>query len=242
MKKFKKMSKKKDTPYYIGLGIVIIIFGYFAVTNVIHYVKKDKVVDSNRSEHRMPVADKFLKKFNKVPDFKFVNQLGDTITNDSLLGKVYVIDFFFTTCPTICTPMSMNMSKISESLKSQKDFRTVSITIDPKHDTPPVLKEYAQKYDANNNWYFLTGDKETTYKLSREGFNSYVSESDNEDIRFEHSGNFALVDSEGYIRSRKIRIDKDNENWIYQYNGVQENEIPAQIQEIIEDAETLLNK
>ena len=65
MKKFKKMSKKKDTPYYIGLGIVIIIFGYFAVTNVIHYVKKDKVVDSNRSEHRMPVADKFLKKFNK---------------------------------------------------------------------------------------------------------------------------------------------------------------------------------
>ncbi|MEP6036827.1 MAG: SCO family protein, partial [Nonlabens ulvanivorans] len=70
----------------------------------------------------------------------------------------------------------------------------------------------------------------------------YVGESDDEAIRFEHSGNFALVDRDGYIRSRKVRIDKDNENWIYHYSGVQENDIPAQLNEIIEDAETLLNK
>jgi protein SCO1/2 len=236
------MSNKKDTPYYIGLGIVIIIFGYFAVTNVIDYVQKNKVVDSNRSEDRIPVADKFLKKFNKVPDFEFINQNGDTITNKDLLGKVYVIDFFFTTCPTICTPMSMNMSKVSQALEEQKDFRAISITIDPDNDQPDVLKEYAQKYDANDNWYFLTGNKEATYKLSREGFNAYVAESENQDIRFEHSGNFALVDRDGYIRSRKVKIDDQNENWIYHYNGVQENDIPAQIEEIIQDAETLLNK
>lgn len=236
------MSNKKDTPYYIGLGIVIIIFGYFAVTNVVDYVQKNKVVDSNRSEDRIPVADKFLKKFNKVPDFEFINQDGDTITNKDLLGKVYVIDFFFTTCPTICTPMSMNMSKISQALKDQKDFRTISITIDPDNDSPEVLKAYAQKYNASDNWHFLTGDKDATYKLSREGFNAYVAESENQDIRFEHSGNFALVDRDGYIRSRKVRIDDQNENWIYHYNGVQENDIPAQIKEIIEDAETLLNK
>jgi protein SCO1/2 len=236
------MSNKKDTPYYIGLGIVIIIFGYFAVTNVIDYVQKNKVVDSNRSEDRIPVADKFLKKFNKVPDFEFINQNGDTITNKDLLGKVYVIDFFFTTCPTICTPMSMNMSKVSQALEEQKDFRAISITIDPDNDQPDVLKDYAQKYDANDNWYFLTGNKEATYKLSREGFNAYVAESENQDIRFEHSGNFALVDRDGYIRSRKVKIDDQNENWIYHYNGVQENDIPAQIEEIIQDAETLLNK
>lgn len=235
-------NKKSDTPYYIGLGIIIIIFGYFAITNVIHYVNKDKIVGSNRSEDRLPVGDKFLKKFNKVPDFKFVNQNGDTITNDSLLGKVYVIDFFFTTCPTICTPMSINMSKISEALSDHEDFRTVSITIDPDHDQPAVLKEYAAKYDANDHWQFLVGDKEATYKLSREGFNAYVGESEDKAIRFEHSGNFALVDRDGYIRSRKVRIDKDNENWIYHYSGVQENDIPAQLNEIIEDAETLLNK
>lgn len=236
------MSSKKDTPYYVGLGIVIIIFGYFAVTNVVDYVQKNKVVDSNRSEDRIPVADKFLKKFNKVPDFEFINQDGDTITNKDLLGKVYVIDFFFTTCPTICTPMSMNMSKVSQALEDQKDFRAISITIDPDNDNPEVLKAYAQKYEANDNWHFLTGDKEATYKLSREGFNAYVAQSENQDIRFEHSGNFALVDRDGYIRSRKVRIDDQNENWIYHYNGVQENDIPAQIKEIIEDAETLLNK
>ena len=236
------MSKKKDTPYYIGLAIIIVIFGVFAVTNVIHYINKDKVVDSNRTENRIPVADKFLKKFNKVPDFEFVNQNGDTITNQDLLGKVYVIDFFFTTCPTICTPMSMNMSKINQALENQEDFRTVSITIDPDNDTPEVLKEYSKKYNANDKWLFLTGNKDAIYKLSREGFNAYVAESENESIRFEHSGNFALVDRNGYIRSRKVRIDEENENWIYHYNGVQENDIPAQIQEIIQDAETLLNK
>lgn len=236
------MSKKKDTPYYIGLGIIIIIFGYFAVTNVVDYISKNKVVNSNRSQDRLPVADKFLKKFNKVPDFEFINQDGDTITNKDLLGKVYVIDFFFTTCPTICTPMSMNMSKINKALANQKDFRTISITIDPQNDQPEVLKAYAQKYDANENWHFLVGDKETTYKLSREGFNAYVSESENPSIRFEHSGNFALVDQEGYIRSRKVKIDDQNENWIYHYNGVEEEDIPAQIEEIIQDAQTLLNK
>jgi len=236
------MSKSKDTPYYIGLGVIIIIFGYFAVSNVIHYINKDKVVDSNRSEDRAPVGDKFLKRFNKVPDFKFVNHEGDTITNDSLLGKVYIVDFFFTTCPTICTPMSMNMSKISKALENHNDFRTVSITIDPDYDQPEVLKKYAAKYEANSHWYFLVGDKEATYKLSRDGFNAYVGESDNESIRFEHSGNFALVDREGYIRSRKVRIDKENENWIYHYNGIQDNDLPAQIKEIIEDAQTLLNK
>jgi protein SCO1/2 len=125
------MSKKKNTPYYIGLGIIILIFGYFAVTNIIHYINKDKVVDSNRTEDRAPVADKFLKKFNKVPDFEFVNQNGDTISNKDLLGNVYVVDFFFTSCPTICTPMSHNLSTIVDELKDYKDFKAVSISIDP---------------------------------------------------------------------------------------------------------------
>jgi protein SCO1/2 len=233
------MSKKSDTPYYIGLGIIILIFGYFAVTNVIDYIEKDKVVDSNRSEDRAPVADKFLKKFNKVPDFEFVNQNGDTITNEDLLGKVYIVDFFFTTCPTICTPMSRNLSIVQENLAKYDDFMAVSISIDPDNDQPQVLKEYASRYNAQaSDWQFLTGDKVATYELARKGFNAYVGESDDPAIRFEHSGNFALVDRDGYIRSRK----DDYGNWIYVYRGIEENEIPAQIQEITEDAETLLNK
>jgi protein SCO1/2 len=233
------MSKNKDTPYYIGLGVIILIFGYFAVTNVIHYINKDKVVDSNRSMDRDPVADKFLKKFNKVPSFSFINQYNDTVTDQDLLGKVYVVDFFFTTCPTICTPMSMNMSKIVNELSSKEDFTAVSISIDPEYDTPQVLKEYAAKHNAEgNNWQFLTGDKSETYNLARQGFNSYVGESDNPAVRFEHSGNFALVDSEGYIRSRKDEYG----NWIYVYRGVEENDLEPQLKELIEDAQTLLNK
>lgn len=232
------MSKSKDTPYYIGLGIIILIFGYFAVSNVIHYVNKDKVVDSNRSMDRDPVADKFLKKFNKVPDFTFVDQNNDTITSQDLLGKVYIVDFFFTTCPTICTPMSMNLSTAVEQLASKKDFKAISISIDPEHDTPEVLQEYAQRYPVEgDSWHFLTGDKEATYKLAREGFNAYVGESDNPAVRFEHSGNFALVDREGYIRSRKDEYG----NWIYVYRGVEENDMEAQIKEIVQDAQTLLN-
>jgi protein SCO1/2 len=232
------MSKSKDTPYYIGLGIIILIFGYFAVTNVIHYINKDKVVDSSRSKDRDPVADKFLKKFNKVPDFTFIDQNNDTITNKDLLGKVYIVDFFFTTCPTICTPMSMNLSKAVEQLSAKEDFKAISISIDPEHDTPAVLKEYSQRYNTSSaNWHFLVGDKQATYELARTGFNAYVGESDNPDVRFEHSGNFALVDREGYIRSRKDPYD----NWIYVYRGVEENDMEAQVKEIVEDAKTLLN-
>ncbi|WP_124979003.1 SCO family protein [Nonlabens xiamenensis] len=237
------MAHKKDTPYYIGLGIIIIIFGYFAVTNIVHYINKDKVVDSNRTEDRDPVANKFLKKFNKVPPFTMINQHGDTISDQDLLGKVYIVDFFFTTCPTICTPMSRNLSKVADELKSHPDFQAVSISIDPDYDRPEVLREYAAKYDADASyWYFLTGDQEEIYELARTGFNAYVAPSKNPDVRFEHSGNFALVDREGYIRSRKVKIDDQNENWIYHYNGIQDNELPAQIEEIIQDAETLLNK
>ena len=234
------MAKSKDTPYYIGLGIIILIFGYFAVTNVIHYIEKDKVVDSNRSQDRAPVADKFLRKFNKVPDFSFVNQNNDTITNEDLLGKVYVIDFFFTTCPTICTPMSINMAKIVEALKDKKDFQAVSISIDPKNDTPAVLKEYASRYVKNDSsWHFLTGDKAEIYKLSLEGFSAYIGESQDSIERFEHSGNFALVDREGYIRSRK----DDYGNWMMVYRAVQESEddLEPLIPELIDDAKTLLN-
>lgn len=233
------MSKKSDTPYYIGLGVIILIFGYFAVTNIVDYIQKDRVVDSNRSEDRAPVADKFLKKFNKVPDFEFINQDGDTVSNIDLLGKVYIVDFFFTTCPTICTPMSRNMSLIGDKLNKYDDYVAVSITIDPTNDSPAVLKEYAAKYDAQpGKWEFLTGDKNKIYNLSREGFKGYVGESDDPDIRFEHSGNFALVDRDGYIRSRK----DENGNWIFAYSGIQDEYTAAMVDEISQDAETLLNK
>lgn len=233
------MSKSKNTPYYIGLAIIIAIFGYFAVTNVIHYVNKDKIVDSNRSQDRDPVADKFLKKFNSVPAFTFIDQNGDTISNKSLEGKVYIVDFFFTSCPTICSPMGYNLKTVKEALKKYPDFKIISISIDPEYDTQEVLKDYSKRYEATDGiWHFVRGNKEATFKLAREGFSAYVGKSKDSLIKFEHSGNFALVDRNGIIRSRK----DDYGNWMMVYNGVEENGIEPQLQEIIEDAETLLNK
>jgi protein SCO1/2 len=233
------MSKSKDTPYKIGLAIIILIFGYFAVHNIVHYMNKEKVVDSNRTMDREPVADKFLKKFNQVPPFAFVDQNGDTITDQSLKGKVYIVDFFFASCPTICTPMGYNLKKVQDALKDYKDFKIVSISIDPEYDTQEVLNEYSKRYDAiDGTWHFMRGDKEETFELAREGFSAYVGESTDSLIKFEHSGNFALVDREGYIRSRK----DDYGNWMMVYNGVEENGIEPQLNEIIEDAQTLLNK
>lgn len=233
------MSKSKNTPYYIGLAIIIAIFGYFAITNVVHYLNKDKVVDSNRSIDRAPVADKFLKKFNKVPAFSFIDQHGDTITDQNLKGKVYVVDFFFTSCPTICTPMSHNLKKVQDALKDHKDFKIISISIDPDYDTQTVLNNYSKRYDAVNDlWHFVKGDKQATYALARNGFSAYVGESKDSLVKFEHSGNFALVDRNGFIRSRKDAYG----NWMMVYNGVHENGIEPQIKEIIEDATTLLHK
>ncbi|ARN72063.1 SCO family protein [Nonlabens tegetincola] len=232
------MSKKKDTPYYIGLAIIIVIFGYFAVKNVVHYINKDKVVDSNRTEDRAPVADKFLYRHGKIPDFKFVNQRGDTITNETLLGQVYIVDFFFTSCGLICPPMSKNMATVHDELKEYKNFKAISITIDPITDTPKVMKEYAARYtDDTRNWWFLHGEIDDVFELAEKGFSSYIKKSDDPAIRFEHSGNFALVDKEGFLRSRKDEYG----NWIMVYRGVEEFDAPPQIDEIVEDAVTLLN-
>lgn len=233
--------KKKDWPYYAGLLVVVAIFGYFAVINLADRVSNDKLVDSNRTDEREPVADKFLKKFNQVPDFQLVNQDGDTITNQDLAGKVYVVEFFFTTCPTICSPMNQNMEKVQAALKDYEDFAILSISIDPEHDTPEVMKAYGKKYNANfDKWQFATGPRDEVYALARQGFNAYVDEVENEAIRFEHSGNFALVDRNGYIRSRAIK-QGGFDNFIYVYNGIEENGLPAMVTEIVQDAKTLLD-
>jgi len=235
------MARNKDLPYYIGLGLVVLGFGYFAVTNLRERVENDNTVTSIRTTNREPVADKFLKKFNQVPDFSLINQDGDTITNQDLLGKVYVVEFFFSNCPTICTPMNMNMEKVQSALKQYDDFAILSISIDPERDTPEAMKEYAQRFDADfDTWHFATGEQDVVYELARKGFNAYVGEAESEEIGFEHSGNFALVDREGYIRSRAVK-QNGFDNFIYVYNGVTEEGTPAMVTEIVQDAKTLLD-
>lgn len=134
-----------------------------------------------------------------IPDFKFVNQYADTITAKSLNGKIYVADFFFTTCPSICPVMHRNMLNVYKEFKSDDNFRIISHTIDPKYDTVPVLKRYADKMGiTGNNWWLLHGNKGDTYSIAK----SYLQtvQEKNPAGQFIHDGFFILIDKQKRIR------------------------------------------
>lgn len=221
---------------YIGITAVILIFGIWAVPKIIDRLSHNDVVKKDRLSSKGNVSgitdkadDKGMITINKIPKFTFVNQDTDTISNDYYKGKVYVVEFFFSTCPSICPIMNTNMLKVQKAFKNEGDFGIASFSIDPAHDTPKVLKEYAKSYGANHpHWNFLTGDKKDILKLSNEGFKLYAAETPEAEGGFEHSGMFALVDKNGNIRSR---ID-ENGNPIIYYNGLEKEGIEMLIEDI----------
>ena len=214
--------KKKYS--YVGVAFIILLFGIYVVRNF--------------DKH---VAGEELYKFEKVPDFEFVNQNGQTITNKDYEGKVYVVEFFFTTCPTICPIMNQKMLTIQSEFFGNPDFGIASISITPEIDTPQVLKDYADSYGiTHQHWHLLTGQsEEVVYALSNKGFQLYAGK-DGDEVHggFEHSGLFALIDKDGYIRSRKDEFG----NPIKYYRALEEHQFPDQIQELKEDIKALLNE
>lgn len=135
-----------------------------------------------------------------VQGFTFRNQEGKTITKDHVNGKIYVAEYFFTTCTNICPVMNKNMEKIYAKYKSNPNFLILSHTSDPDYDSIPVLKAYAEKHGADpKNWHFLTGDKQQLYKLARESYlvddGHYTGPDD-----FVHTQWFSLVDGDGQVR------------------------------------------
>jgi len=206
---------------YIAITFVILIFGIWAVPKIVARFNKNELV-----------------KFEQVPSFKFENQYGAFITNKDYENKVYVVEFFFTSCPTICPIMNENMVKIQNEFYGNPSFGIVSISIDPERDSPSVLKAYADQKGATlKNWNFLTGDKEEIYSFSNDGFRLYAGENKDAEGGFEHSGLFALIDKDGFIRSRTV-MNGENENPIKFYDGLDEK----QIQWIKEDIQVLLNE
>jgi protein SCO1/2 len=132
------------------------------------------------------------------------NQDSILISNDDMIGKVYVLEFFFTRCPDICIEMNQNMKLLDEEFGNSNDFGIISITIDPNNDTPSILKKYSEALDVKSqNWHFLTGEKDYIYDLANIGFNIFANQNSNFIGGFEHQGYFALIDKDGYIRSRK---------------------------------------
>lgn len=146
--------------------------------------------------------------YQTIPAFKFVNQYGDTITDKSLDGKIYVADFFFTSCPNICPVMHRNMLNVYNEFKSHDDFRILSHTIDPKYDTVPVLKKYADKLNVSGNtWWFLLGAKNDTYQIAKSYLVSVQEK--NPAGQYVHDGYFILIDKQKRIRGTYTGTDPE---------------------------------
>ncbi|GIM50111.1 SCO family protein [Capnocytophaga stomatis] len=173
-------------------------------------------------------SDSKLVTIGKAPEFSFTNQNNQTISNKDYKGKVYVVDFFFTTCPTICPIMTSSMVKVQNALEG-KNVGFASFSINPENDTPEVLKEYAKQHGITSpNWHLLTGDEEAIYDLANNGFNLHAQNNAKGVDGFEHSGLFALIDQKGNIVSRK---DADGNPMIY-YNGLEDKQIEMLIEDI----------
>jgi protein SCO1/2 len=140
--------------------------------------------------------------FHKIGDFKFINQEGKEISNQTVDGKVYVADFFFTTCPTICPIMKTQMLRVYEKFKDEPGFLILSHTLDPEHDTAELLKDFAAKIGVEDDktWHFLTGDQEKIFEIGQTSYLTTAMEDKNEPGGFLHSGAFVLVDQNGHIR------------------------------------------
>ena len=140
--------------------------------------------------------------YHSIADFAFVNQVGDTIRKEDMAGKIYVADFFFTTCSTICPVMKKEMLRVYEQFKGDPNFRILSHSIDPSHDTQAVLKDYAEKLGVPDaaTWNFLTGDQEKIFEIGQTSYLTTTMADDMEPGGFLHSGAFLLVDQQGRIR------------------------------------------
>lgn len=144
---------------------------------------------------------KALKGFHKIPDFSLVNQHGEIVTQETFENKIYIADFFFTTCPGICPMMTKNMKKIEEEFSNDDTVMFLSHSVTPSKDSVPRLKQYAIDHNIGDNWHLVTGNKKEIYDLGRKFY--FVEEDLGEPKGiddFLHTENFVLIDENKYIR------------------------------------------
>lgn len=154
--------------------------------------------------------------YHSIPDFVFLNQNGDTVNQNLVNGKIYVADFFFSTCPTICPLMKTQMLRIYEKFSNNDSVMILSHSINPRYDTPEVLKVYKEKLGVKSDkWQFLTGTLTNVYELAQKSYITSALEDSSavDEGGFIHSGAFVLVDKNRHIRgiydgTKEKEVDK----------------------------------
>ncbi len=211
---------------YIWISLIVLVFGIIFIPRIVDRVKGDTIVENdrlNKKDNKGKLSYILIdNEKRRVPSFAFINQDSLLITDKDYRGKVYLVEFFFTTCPSICPIMNKNLVALQNEFKDFENFGVASFTINPEFDTPQVLKEYAEEYGITNlDWHLMTGDQEKIYELANQGFNIFTAQIADAPGGFEHSGMFALIDKQGYIRSR---VDEFGNPLIYYKGTVTESQ------------------
>lgn len=183
---------------FIVLSAIILALFYNALT------PKKTLKIYNPADVNPEMVDttvQFIKRDHTIEDFSFTNQNGKTITQKDYEGKIYVADFFFTTCPSICVPMGENMAWLQEQIKNNPKVMLLSHTVTPDIDTPEVLKAYALKKGViDSKWNLVTGKKEDIYYIARKSYLAVKTTNSSELYDMVHTENFVLVDQKKRIR------------------------------------------
>lgn len=228
------MQKNKS---YIWISFIVLVFGIYSIPKIIERIKKGTIVKSDRLDRVAGETgvESNLFQVGKAPKFSLTDQNNLKISNQTFQGKVLVVEFFFSTCPTICPIMNKNMVEIQNEFLNDRNFGIASITINPDNDTPEVLKAHAKTLGITSpNWHFLTGNRNTIFELANKGFSLYTGLNPKIAGGFEHSGLFALIDKKGNIRCRKDEFG----NPIVYYDGIEK----AGIEMIKKDISLLLEE
>lgn len=186
------------------LALVMPFAGYYIVKyyskEAVHmparYFTPDSVIVSEKNGKT--VTDTI---WHKVKNIQFTNQLGKKVSLDDLKGRILVIDFFFTRCPSICPGLARSMKRLQDSfLKNDSIVQFISISIDPEHDSVPQLRKFADRYNANHDtWWFVTGDKKEIYDFALHEMKAGLADTE-VDSAFIHTENFFLLDSNRIVR------------------------------------------
>lgn len=189
-----------------GPLILIMMFFSVVVLTSFYFILQPKVIlpiysPNMVSQELVDENIRYIKKYHRIADFSLTNQNGEKITQKNYENKIYIADFFFTTCPTICPIMTDNMTYLQEKLLKNKNILLASFSVTPDIDNVEVLKDYAlEKGVLSYKWNLLTGDKKMIYDLARKSY--LVAKNDGDGGKYDmiHTENFILIDKEKRIR------------------------------------------